>query len=523
MDKSVLFKKFNNVVSKIPNVDWANFDKYMQELDTFCWRYVKSDDTSSKRIAYMCRSKGITGVYELFINKLIPYDIKNATVLHEVGHAVLGHSLNFKRQKEEGIERIRANWSTLRDYFAKNNMQDMTNPTDKVCGKIYKMLLNIAMDFEVNSKMFEEPEYDWARLFFNFAYISIILQNNEKTSDKTLAEIEDFLDGLDTFNGKIDFESPTFPKWFSSFCWAQDYGYPNRLNYLEYIELMIKEPEKFFPTLKDNESDIGDGSDELTSEDIDSILERYGDSDPDDAEEIESDTKGFLPGKGDGDKVYTDSTDDFTELNAQVLEEFIRKQCFNKSVKDTKTDYLYNYNRKKFGGEVLISKQVREELWRPGNIYLLVDCSGSIANEIIDIVIQCVSNVGRKCGSKSRLIWWDTGCRGDIPLSEIAVPVNYGGGTTMYTGINYIKENYLKFGNDKLIIISDYLDTLSDWNAALEDINNDVIGVCWAYNREGKGSDFLKNRPYYRDPDKEITALIDKVKTTFISLKREEY
>ena len=141
MNKSELFNKFNQVLEKIPNIEWVNYESSMKKLDRTCWRYLRSDDTSSSHLAYMCRSKGNTGVYELFINSLIPFDIRKAVTLHEVGHAILGHTLLFDSQKEIIIDKIKSFWPKLKKYFSVKEM------TDKFSEKIYRMVLNTQSDY----------------------------------------------------------------------------------------------------------------------------------------------------------------------------------------------------------------------------------------------------------------------------------------------------------------------------------------------------------------------------------------
>ena len=523
MNKEELFKKFKNSVDKIPTIDWMNYKVSMDTLNTFCWRYIYPNTTSANTLAYMCRSKNTTGVFELFINKLIPFEIKNATVLHEVGHALLGHTLLFDTQREVGIEKIRSFWPSLKNYFSKNGKK-INKLTDKQCEKIFRLLLNTAMDFEDNSKMFEEVEYSWARLYFNLAYISVVLQNDEEVGPIELDKINNFIDAIDSFNGNIDFDSEAFPEWVVPFCWAQDYEFPNRLSYTQYMDLMLMEPEKFFPKFKDD-NEVGDKETEtIDIEDIDNIIEKYEDTNSDlfgdeSSSENTISVKGIYSRSGSGKDEYSET--EFTELDPHMLEDFIYKSCFNKSIKDIKTDYLYNYNRNKFNSNILVSKQNRDELWRPGNVFLLVDCSGSINKVIINTVIKTIGNVGRKCGSKSRVIWWDTSCRGDYSLSSNNVPKKFGGGTDMADGIEYIKNNYLKFTNDKLIILSDFYDELYKWYYQIQSLKSDVIGVCWAVGEKGNnGRDYLSNRcdGYFYEDNDIIDRLLKIMPTSFIDI-----
>jgi hypothetical protein len=103
-------------------------------------------------------------------------------------------------------------------------------------------------------------------------------------------------------------------------------------------------------------------------------------------------------------------------------------------------------------------------------------------------------------------------------MSTSRVPNNYGGGTEIALGIDYIKKNYLQFNNDKLIILSDYYDDISSWLSEVSDIKCDVIGICWAQNNYGKGKDFLYHRGWYNDSKSTIDTFLDKVKTKFICI-----
>lgn len=103
-------------------------------------------------------------------------------------------------------------------------------------------------------------------------------------------------------------------------------------------------------------------------------------------------------------------------------------------------------------------------------------------------------------------------------MSNSKVPNNYGGGTEIAIGIDFIKKNYLQFTNDKLIILSDYYDNISSWLDEVSDIKCDVIGICWAQNESGKGKDFLYHRGWYNDSNSTIDTFLDKVKTKFISI-----
>ena len=173
------------------------------------------------------------------------------------------------------------------------------------------------------------------------------------------------------------------------------------------------------------------------------------------------------------------------------LAKFIEKQAFSKKITNTRENIMYYYNRRKYGEKDIISKQTYENLYRPGNIYIVVDCSGSIAKKAIRTMLAVIRKVSKKCGPRSRVIWWDTGLCGDFSLKTNHPPIA-GGGTDIAGGIQYVCSKYLKKSNDKIIIISDYCDTLNNWVDVLKKYpNNEAIGIGWTYGDEKSTDSFI--------------------------------
>ena len=190
----------------------------------------------------------------------------------------------------------------------------------------------------------------------------------------------------------------------------------------------------------------------------------------------------------------------------------------------SREDTLYYYNRKKYNSDTMISKTKGEDVYRPGNIYLLVDCSCSIGSEIISVIVGTVKEIAKSCGPFSRIIWWDTDLAGDYPLKSFKGPSTYGG-TTIWKGIEYVRQKYLKRSNDKLIILSDYYDSLVHWYDELCKIKNDCVGICWG-NFEGTKIDvkFMKERSTTYDGRDIYADLMKKLPTTLVNVgKREDY
>ena len=170
----------------------------------------------------------------------------------------------------------------------------------------------------------------------------------------------------------------------------------------------------------------------------------------------------------------------------------------------------------------MISRSREEQLWRPGNIILLVDCSGSIDDTAIGAMIKCVRRIAKKCGPKSRIIWWDTFLEGDYSLNADKGPKGYGG-TNIAKGIKYVRQHYLRQSNDKLVIISDYADSLTQWYDEVKKIKNDVVGLCWLYSRDKTetAKQYLSNWwscDNDAEENKSFDKLLKKIPTTLVNI-----
>lgn len=183
--------------------------------------------------------------------------------------------------------------------------------------------------------------------------------------------------------------------------------------------------------------------------------------------------------------------------NGASLAKIIEKEAFSKKIVNTRENIMWYYNRRKYGDKDIISKQVSENLYRPGNLYILVDCSGSINKNAISIMLKAIRIVAKKCGPRSRVIWWDTNLVADYSIRETQKPI-CGGGTDIGAGMEYVRDRYLKKSNDKLIIISDYEDSLGKWQQVADTFSNDITGIGWTYDLPRSAEDFI-GRTYWGD------------------------
>ena len=96
--------------------------------------------------------------------------------------------------------------------------------------------------------------------------------------------------------------------------------------------------------------------------------------------------------------------------NAMSIErktkQFLLKNCIAEAKLESHSDPLYNYNRGK-SGDVIIPKMVCHQTWMPGNMYVLVDVSGSVPTKAVAGIIKELKAISNKVGDKSKIILWD--------------------------------------------------------------------------------------------------------------------
>lgn len=200
--------------------------------------------------------------------------------------------------------------------------------------------------------------------------------------------------------------------------------------------------------------------------------------------------------------------------DGKMLARYIERESFSKKIENSHANIMYYYNRRKYGKIDVVTKETRENIYRPGNIYVVVDCSGSIDERAIKKMLNVIKQLSKKCGPKSRVIWWDTRLCKDVLLREPQEPV-CGGGTDIAEGIKYVREKYLKNSNDKLFIISDYYDSLGKWYKEAEHIRNEINGICWTQDKSIKSAeDFVKNCNYGSQFN--VKEFLKKIKTKII-------
>lgn len=528
----------DKIIKSIPNLEpkfWSYHADALNEMNMVVWTYIHPNIRDSQPMAFACRSRNTTGVYEVYVNPNVPYECREPLELHEFGHVIFTHMSLLENQRKILVQKIMSYWNRFEKHIEDNALktkEDIQKASKIICDAI----LNIAMDYEVNSKLFTDDEWKTFVEYIQWASIKAAADAPNTTKE----ELEKIIEWLD--NESEDKDLLFHP------CWPEDEGFPKGLDYRQYIDLMLMRPDNAMDAIKKAlgkmGSDSGDGNGsgsgkgnhggKISKSDLERILKEQNDANneasndakeeaekQDDAEQGTSSNAardklnqgGWSPNGHSVDKRIYDYK------NSKALGRKILNEIINKQVLMCRQDNLYYYNRQKYNSNLLISKMKSEDLYRPGNIYLLVDCSCSIGSDVIEAIIGVVKNISKKCGPHSRIIWWDTALAGDYPLKELKGPTHCGG-TSISRGIHYVSEKYLKRSNDKLIVLSDYEDSLHMWYDELEKIRkNDCLGICWG-SFKGNATETIKRvcRTYDDNDEVFFQKFIKKLPTTLVDI-----
>ena len=528
----------DKIIKSIPNLEpkfWSYHADALNEMNMVVWTYIHPNIRSSQPMAFACRSRNTTGVYEVYVNPNVPYECREPLELHEFGHVIFTHMSLLENQRKILVQKIMSYWNRFEKHIEDNALktkEDIQKASKIICDAI----LNIAMDYEVNSKLFTDDEWKTFVEYIQWASIKAAADAPNTTKE----ELEKIIEWLD--NKSEDKDLLFHP------CWPEDEGFPKGLDYRQYIDLMLMRPDNAMDAIKkalgktDSGSGDGNGSGsgkgnhggKISKSDLEKILKEQNDAnneasnDAKEEAEKQDDAEQGTSSNAARDKLNQDgwspnghSVDKriYDYKNSKALGRKILNEIINKQVLMCRQDNLYYYNRQKYNSNLLISKMRSEDLYRPGNIYLLVDCSCSIGSDVIEAIIGVVKNISKKCGPHSRIIWWDTALAGDYPLKELKGPTHCGG-TAISHGIHYVSEKYLKRSNDKLIVLSDYEDSLHMWYDELEKIRkNDCLGICWG-SFKGNATETIKRvcRTYDDNDEVFFQKFIKKLPTTLVDI-----
>ena len=524
--RDTLLEKYLETKKVIPKTPELLSDALI-EMDKLVWLKVNEDLPASK-LAFATKSP--SGVFKVFVNNKIPEEYQDHFYLHEFGHVLFGHLFGMETQREQFKRKIMESWSKIEPHLELTE-EEQKLPTVELVSKflmpVSSLLLNYATDMEVNSKLFSDDEWEEMRNVTDYVVIKTSYEEGNR-DEEFLKSAKDFL------KGKGDHISKPI--------WPVDYGFEKGLSYHAYLDLMIQDIDKFMNFVRqDSQSLEGDGEGEgnsagqntsnsngngsgssdsdnssgegssgketkdelqkalkkLSLKDIEDLRKAANNSDVDtvsnnataaeagegsgDEDDTASDGSSAKGGNGLGFGRGTSKVEALTLSNGgRELTRFLLKETFSRKIENTRVNEMYYYNRRKYGDKDIIGKTTKENVYRPGDVYIIIDVSGSVNEKAINVMLKCTRDVAKKCGAKSRAIWWDTCLQGDMPIRKAKLPSNGYGGTDMAGAIQYVKDKYIRSSNDKIIIVSDFCDTLKKWYDVASTFSNDITGVCWS-------------------------------------------
>lgn len=175
-------------------------------------------------------------------------------------------------------------------------------------------------------------------------------------------------------------------------------------------------------------------------------------------------------------------------LEINDMMKFILNHAFAKAKTFVVRDQMYNYNRRKHSGTVIIPKNKTIEHYQLSNVVVIIDTSGSVSVKSVEDTLACLKAMrGKFNPNKSHVISWDTHLVEDTLWKELHVDYSQGG-TNIARGIEYAKK-YCKKDNDKLFVVSDFEDDMGDWSRALKDIPGEKYGILTMYKGNVDPSD----------------------------------
>lgn len=574
---------------------WSQQDYVQTLISNKVWSYVSKESKCLDPLAYATRNltNGVYTYYKVFINKnIIPSAVKPLE-MHEFGHIVFSHLDLSESNKRIQQDKIKAHWPVLLKHLdddLKNDLNNIEGNDNKLCKQVLNMFLNIAMDYEINSKFFptDEEKYN-LKLLTNVAYIKALISTKQATDD----DIEKFFEWSEYILGKSpkpDFLKPKSSKdkgsdFVITPCFPDDVGFPKGLDYGKYLDLIVMDFDLFMNNFISSQGLGGDDSDsiktssskgsnggnsetktdsnkskdskgnssespkqgneqdsnqsqvqgdpqinKLSKKDLMDLMDSVNDSNNESnknklQDELNDSDNNPNQSKGDS-PTKRHFTDDILSIRQhKKLDKIITDFCFNKQHTNTRVDNLYYYNRRKHNNNILTPRKRTENRYKPGNVYCLVDVSGSVRIQAIKSILDSVKRVSKLCGRFSRVVLWTTELVSDYKMTDPISDEYISGGTDITKGIAYIKK-YLKHPNDKLIIISDYEDCFYSpgdcWYSELRNIKNDKMGICWFSNNDCTSfpespSQYLSNIRYLEESFN-IESFLKELPTVLVDL-----
>ena len=334
---------------------------------------------------------------------------------------------------------------------------------------LINLLKNYAMDMEVNSKIFDKDEEAFLIEDMNqatYKRLSYIVKNRLEGWSEINRRLERF-NNQKRHNSKAILVTPVF---------AENYSFTRGLSWRQYIDLIILAPDMVMPQicekLRTEQEEFIEKTGKLPAE---VIIKAAKNQDMVLAEVLSSTV-------GKGSRKSCGKTMNFAihRLGPEVRS-FITERALDKT-EDNRTDYLYLANRGKSDG-ILRGKSVEHSDYTQGNIYVIVDTSGSVEMERLTQLLGLFSEIKGSVGQQSKVIFWDTDLQRIDSLQDGINRIPLGRGTNLAPAISYTAGRFCS-ENDKIFIISDYYDYLDKWLTEVKKLRCPCYGICWTDNCE---------------------------------------
>jgi hypothetical protein len=498
-------------------------------------------------LAYVSRIN--RGNYEIFINGLTEEEAFDSMDLHEKGHVLFNHTEGLQLYLKTFENEIARIWD---EKIAKHFTEDVLKSVkkSKVIEFLYSQFSNIAQDMEINSKLFENEWMDakkllarsmlvmlHKRLISQFDDLSGLIHDDKARQIGTKQNqllASKFKAILNNIKSRIDGDIDDF-----QFCYPTQRGWPEKLDWMTYMVLLVKDADDVMEFIKNAinakfAQGQGQGGGKPISKDV---LDQYFES-KDKQEEAADDGSGddeSLDGEGEEAGSHDRSPggegrgkgSNVVESQIQILEtfdaftKFLAKECLGKKNRRLHSDQLYYENRGKIAhGDALMPRRHMIEKWMPTEIYIVVDVSGSVATDYVDRIIESIisTNSGIE-PKKSHIMFCDTSVQKDITVDKLKEggKTFSGGGTEIANGIKYAAK-YMKKKTDKLFVISDFEDDLSEWVDAAKKIPGKKYAIGYNVHNADKIDTSYVMRAYYNN-NKGAEAFVKTFNVMIISEK----
>ncbi|MEL3907958.1 MAG: hypothetical protein P1P64_02955 [Treponemataceae bacterium] len=454
------------------------------------------------QIAFVTRPS--VNFYKIYINDVVEDEVYECAELHEKGHILYNHLQGMELYKKQFEEELNKIWNTKMTKFFEPSLCNDPEKKKQIVNILFNKFSNIAMDMEINSKLFVKMDWLLSSQQSARAFVLMYLQEVVNAFDDngnlkyTDVESKEYKSVLRCFNVV---RNTCFSRIYGDegqikFCHPRSKGWLSRLDWITYMLLLVQDFDKTMEqVVKDIKQEIGEvqkingqkigdqdnGSQDNGSQDngkiTGEILDKYQDLLDDIKDALHKDgvktkdTDTTSTNKNSRRKNRGTKSDRYSKLDFEFTKsskEFVKlleKLCLGKQNKRLVSDILYNSNRRKFSGDVVIPRRYMRSKWIPQKACFLIDISSSVdtvlVERVVSSIIQCTQGLDLK---RSRIIYCDTDVREDLILSKRLDYIPTGGGTIISKGIKYInKKNYCKNRNDKLFIVSDLYDSLDEW------------------------------------------------------------